>query len=350
VVATPEETLADERRRRIPAAVAAVAAGILSLLSSILAVASDKGFPSVHVIRALREHLVGPQLPPPGLKARQVLYVDGHALKLLVVALVLSLAAVAIGLALTFLYRAAYARRPQVGRAAVVVTIAGTVLVALPGLVKAIALAIDAHQFAGSSTSAQSAGAARDVLGSPVAVAALFLGQLGRLMLGAAFVLVSLKAMSVGLLTRFMGVLGIIVGVLFILPLGTTLPFVQTFWLIALAALFLARWPGAQGPPPAWVSGEAQPWPTQQELREARLGRQQERGAARGGQSRSWGGGGDSRTWGRGAAATREIEPPAGSSSGGKGRGRPEIPETPAPAAPKRPAHSSSKKKKRRRR
>ena len=49
--------------------------------------------------------------------------------------------------------------------------------------------------------------------------------------------------MRVGLLTRFMGVLGIIVGVLFIIPLGSSLPIVQAFWLCALGALFLGRWP-----------------------------------------------------------------------------------------------------------
>ena len=81
--------------------------------------------------------------------------------------------------------------------------------------------------------------------------------------------------MRVGLLTRFMGVLGIIVGVLFIVPIGSPLPIVQAFWLVALGALFLGRWPS--GMPPAWVTGEAQPWPSQQELREARMEAQAER-------------------------------------------------------------------------
>lgn len=341
VAATPEETLADEQRRRTPAAVAAILAGVLSLVASIIAVTADKDFPNVEVIRALRERLDGPLLPPPGLKARQVLYVNDHALELVGVALVLSLAAVAMGLALTFLYRATYARRAEVGRVAVVVTIAGTVLVALPGIVKAIALALDAKSFADSSANEQTAKAARDVLGSPVAIASLFLSELGRLLLGLAFVLVSLKAMSVGLLTRFMGVLGIIVGVLFILPLGTTLPFVQTFWLMALGALFLGKWAGSQGLPPAWTTGEAQPWPSQQELREARLARQEERG-----ESKS--------SWGRlGGAASSDTTASSGktpTSSNGKGRGRPAVPDTPAPEAPARPAHSSSKRKKRKRR
>ena len=61
--------------------------------------------------------------------------------------------------------------------------------------------------------------------------------------------------MRVGLLTRFMGVLGIITGVLQILPFGGPLPVVQCFWLLMLGILFLGRWPGGQ--PPAWRTGNA---------------------------------------------------------------------------------------------
>ena len=136
----------------------------------------------------------------------------------------------------------------------------------------------------------------------------------GQLSLGFAFVLISLNAMRVGLLTRFMGVLGIIVGVLFVIPLGT-LQVVQPFWLLALTALFLGRWPN--GVPPAWKTGEAEPWPSQQELREQR---EQAKGAQ---------GGGDGKP-----APTPEPEPAAA----GAGQGT------------EAPAHPSSKKRKRKRR
>ena len=79
---------------------------------------------------------------------------------------------------------------------------------------------------------------------------------------------VSLNAMRVGLLTRFMGVLGIITGVLQILPFGGPLPVVQCFWMLMLSILFLGRWPS--GNPPAWRTGRAEPWPSSAELREQR--------------------------------------------------------------------------------
>jgi hypothetical protein len=77
--------------------------------------------------------------------------------------------------------------------------------------------------------------------------------------------------MRVGLLTRFMGVLGIICGALIVLPILSPLPIVQTFWLGAMALLLLGRWPN--GVPAAWSTGEALPWPSQQEARAAREAR-----------------------------------------------------------------------------
>jgi hypothetical protein len=79
--------------------------------------------------------------------------------------------------------------------------------------------------------------------------------------IGFATIMTSLNAMRAGLLSRFMGVLGMILGALFVLPLIAS-PVVQLFWLLALGALFLGRWPGGRGP--AWETGEAIPWPSPQ--------------------------------------------------------------------------------------
>jgi hypothetical protein len=170
-----------------------------------------------------------------------------------------------------------------------------------------------------TSAAQQTEAAARDALRSSFTATAFRLSSLGSFIVGLAFVLVALNAMRVGLLTRFMGVLGIIVGVLFLLPLDGQLPFVKIFWLIALGVLFLGRWPRAL--PPAWVTGEAQPWPTQQELREARAEAQSQR---------------------TGSGLEEKLRRPR--------RERAEPPETPAPELPPAKPHSSSKKKKRKRR
>ena len=57
-----------------------------------------------------------------------------------------------------------------------------------------------------------------------------------------------------------MGYLGIFTGVLVLFPIGSPVPVVQGFWLLALAYLFSGRWPS--GVPPAWRSGKAEKWPS----------------------------------------------------------------------------------------
>jgi hypothetical protein len=309
VPATADETLADEARRRKQAGALAIAAGLLTIVSGALAaiVYSDK--PTIALIDALREHLSA-NPPVPGLKVRQALFYDTNAVKVILVSVLLALAAIAMGLALSHLYRSTKARRPEMPSIAIVTAIAGACIVAVSELAIAISIVVEVHKLAASAH--PTAAAARDALEPQTALVAGALRQLGVVVLGAGWIIIALNAMNVGLLTRFMGVLGIIVGGLFIIPLGASLPIVQAFWLVALGALFLGYWP--PGLPPAWVTGEAQPWPTQQELRDQRAERQ---------------------------AAAEPSRPSR--------RQRPEPPETPAPEAPARPAHPSSKKRKRKR-
>jgi uncharacterized protein YjeT (DUF2065 family) len=307
VPATADETLADEAARRKQAGAVATAAGLLTIVSGVLAaiVYSDK--PTITFVDALREHLSA-NPPVPGLKVRQALFYDTHAVQVILVSVLLSLAAITMGLALSHLYRSAKARRPELPSIAIVTAIAGASIVAVSELAIAISIVVEVHGLA--ATAHPTAAAARDALEPATALVGGALRQLGVIVLGAGWIIIALNAMNVGLLTRFMGVLGIIVGALFIIPLGASLPIVQAFWLVALGALFYGRWPS--GLPPAWVTGEAQPWPTGQQLREERAERQ----------------------------AASEPSGPAR-------RQRPEPPEIPAPEAPVRPAHPSSKKRKR---
>ena len=88
---------------------------------------------------------------------------------------------------------------------------------------------------------------------------------LGELLLAVSFVLVSLNAMRVGLLTRFLGFLGFIGGVLTLFVI-TPVPIVQFYWLAAVAYLLTGRWPS--GVPPSWRTGRAERWPSAQEVRQ----------------------------------------------------------------------------------
>ncbi|HEY6774902.1 MAG TPA: hypothetical protein VI122_00145 [Thermoleophilaceae bacterium] len=89
---------------------------------------------------------------------------------------------------------------------------------------------------------------------------AVALGLAGSVATAFLFVMLPLRARRAGLMSPFMSILGVIAGILFVLPLLPGVPTVlQAFWLGALGLLYLGRWPGGRGP--AWESGEEEPWP-----------------------------------------------------------------------------------------
>ncbi|HTD58254.1 MAG TPA: hypothetical protein VK672_05110, partial [Solirubrobacteraceae bacterium] len=110
------------------------------------------------------------------------------------------------------------------------------------------------------------------------------LGLIAALALAVGMIGVMLGAMRAGLLPRWMSVLGILSGLLFLPFFGTpTLQLIPTFWLVATGILLMERYPN--GDPPAWAAGEARPWPTQAELRANR--EEEKTGAPAGGAARA---------------------------------------------------------------
>jgi hypothetical protein len=303
-----EETLAWEAQNRVRTAIAALLAGVLTLAGGIAATLISKDFPSVLLFDGLRD-AAGQKVPGGGLKTEQAFFVDDHGVRLIVAWVVIAIGSALVALVLGYLYRATRARGPQPGTFALYAALTGPVLLAVAEVVLQVAVVIKAHDF--TTGNDFSTVHAHDALTGGVVNAAGMLRLIGTFALALAFVMISLNAMRVGLLTRFFGVLGIIVGVLFILPLGSQLPIVQAFWLVGFGMIVLGRWPNMV--PPAWSTGRAQPWPSQQELREAR------EAARRGGDAPA------ART-----APPEDIEAEA--------------------TTPARPAHPSSKKKKRKRR
>lgn len=164
---------------------------------------------------------------------------------------------------LWYLFRAAKFRRPELNQAALIVAVVGPILLAIAGLLVQLNLVDKAGEFvaeAGSFANDRRAEQAADdlVADRPAALQSLGLG--GALALAFATVMISQAAMRAGLLTRFIGILGIVVGVLYVLgtlfPLGTDL--IRLFWLIAVGLIIVGWWPGGRGP--AWESGREEPW------------------------------------------------------------------------------------------
>jgi tellurite resistance protein TehA-like permease len=192
---------------------------------------------------------------------------------------------------LYYLYRVTLARRPIVPRVALILALAAPFLAGGIGVARQVVIAHTADQFAAAPskpvTDAQRlklqkitdanaykkeidklgpTGVAKDKLQSGSVATVAYIGLIANLLLGTAFVLISMHAMRAGLLSRFMGILGVIVGALTAIPLLGGAPVVQLFWLVAMAALILDRWPQGRGP--AWAAVEEVPWPTAQQRRD----------------------------------------------------------------------------------
>lgn len=267
-VVTPEQIVARESVQKPRVGMGALAAAVLAVIAGILPQSIYTDFPRVYALESLRD-AAGESIGRDGLRTAQILFIDDHALSLLVVAVCQGLSIALIGVLLVFLFDASVVRGANTGRMARILAIIGAGAGSLAAIVLQIAVMISASDFASSSD--HSTAAAHDALRGGVVVAASGVGFFGSLSLAAAFVLIALGAMRVGLLTRFLGVLGAIVGALILLgPLSGSPTFiVQAFWLAMVGVLLLGRWPGA-GVPVAWPDGEARPWPTQQEIREAK--------------------------------------------------------------------------------
>jgi hypothetical protein len=193
---------------------------------------------------------------------------------------------------LLFIVDATRFRRPTwpAGRPLVLV---GGVGVALLNVIHEVILVIEAHKFAtGGDFTNKAVDRALLTTGSGGIILGL-LGLLAALALAVGMIAVMLGSMRAGLLPRWLSVLGILSGLLFLPFFGTTtLQLIPTFWLVATGILLMERWPG--GDPPAWAAGEARPWPTQAELRAQREGEKEGAPAAeRSRGSKSTGNGGE---------------------------------------------------------
>jgi len=253
-----EEQLAWEAGQRKRAALAAVIAALFMLGSDIWVGVAFQDRPVPDFLESVA------RLPAPGsigeqesLRTPAFEFFQQHEGVRIATAAMRAIGLVALAWAMTFLAVATRARRPEMARAFVYVPLFGALLLAVEVVMRTAA---DIHALDvfldGPRTVAEV-----DDLGGSLAVSAAILQWVGQFAIAVGFVVVSLNAMRAGLLTRFMGFLGIIIGFLLIV-MPPTVPPVQSFWLLALGVLFAGRWP--RGEPPAWRTGRAEPWPGRQ--------------------------------------------------------------------------------------
>jgi hypothetical protein len=258
------DQLAWEARLRRPAAYAAIAAAVLGLASFVVTRTIFEDRPN---IGATPDAFLSINESPDTLIGGTVVGAVSTLLLILV---------------FYFLFRATIHRSPTIPRWFVYLIFAGPPLYAIAQVIGAFDQVDVAEQFVNGDYSFEDANAdetpdltqcpairgdlgdacadelARDNRDSPNG-AVVFLSLVGPILVAFLFVMLPLRARRAGLLSPFMGILGVLSGVLLVLPLLPPV-ILQAFWLAALGALFLGRWPGGTGP--AWETGEADPWPS----------------------------------------------------------------------------------------
>jgi hypothetical protein len=248
---SPDDQLLYESRVRNRQAAVAIVAGVLLIVASVI----QLGGPHTSVDELTQDLLTANKRFP----------LD------LIAAIINAIASIGIAWTLVFLYRATKARNPEVRPFIRYLAMVGGGLSAVAGVTYAAIVAVKVHEFA--TTGAQTYDEATHLTGGAGLLVLQLAGQLAALIVAVSFVLVCMQAMRVGLLTKFMGYLGMFAGALVLFQI-TQVPVVQLFWLVAVGYLISGRWPS--GTPAAWRTGRAETLPSGAELRA-------QRAAARGG-------------------------------------------------------------------
>jgi hypothetical protein len=163
---------------------------------------------------------------------------------------------IALGLMLMWLHSISRARSPQIRDFIRWLILIGAVLSGVLAIAYAAFISVKANQFVSHGN--QSYVEANALTSGGIVTLLPVLAQLGSLLLTVGFIWTALNATKIGLLTRFVGYLGAFAGLLVLFPIGSPVPVVQGFWLLAMAVLIAGRWPN--GSPPAWETGTAVPW------------------------------------------------------------------------------------------
>ena len=238
-----DEQLKWEKKTALPAALAALGSVVLAIAAGIY---------------------LGSSVPTATNDLERVRNFASHPTDLLIGSVLQGIGTALLAVVLWYLYRATKARRPETPSIALPLAVAGPILLGVMSVVGQVRANHLGDRF--ESSGPQTLDRAKDLLAeqnwlviAPAAAAAVATAI--------ALVMISINAMRAGLLSRFMGALGAVIGVVYALSIALAggAGFLQLFWLPALAALFLDKWPGGRGP--AWDSGEAIPWPTPAERR-----------------------------------------------------------------------------------
>ncbi|MCK9250494.1 MAG: hypothetical protein M0P31_16155 [Solirubrobacteraceae bacterium] len=266
----PQETLAFEARWLRPAGWAALFAGVLPLIATIVQVIVLQDRPddvrtAVTSFQALDLYAAGDVgAGIHGLSADFAIFRGEQVVGLAITDVLPSLGILAAAPAIYFLMRAGWRRRPAFPGWLLWMPLVGGVVYGVGNIAAQVYYGIQFADFLDLPEALQTNAAADDVFSTLRDAPGLQVPvQLGMLFFSVSLAVAAITGMSVGLITRFMGIMGIAVVILPVLFQADSEGFLQSFWLIALAVLLLRTGPTVR--PAAWGVGEAVPWPTRAE-------------------------------------------------------------------------------------
>jgi hypothetical protein len=265
------EHVAAETARRTRLAVPTFGGGFLYLLSAIIISETLNGAPTVGLLQGLAPALSGVANPAVSPRANEVKFISRHAFTLIAGSALAAIAVVALMLVLLLLVSAIRFRRPEMWPATRPLVLFGGIAVAIVSVGHQVVSAIETHNFAVSGDHSNLAVEHALTTGTANVVVD-YVDLLAGLALAAGVIATMIGALRTGLVPRWMGMLGILAGVLIFLPIGgAELQVVPAFWMAMMGILYIGKWPN--GEPPAWAAGEAIPWPSRAQVRaEAQAG------------------------------------------------------------------------------
>jgi hypothetical protein len=246
-----------ERRNRL--AVPAFGGGFLYLLSAIIIASTINGAPNVGLLEGLAPALSGVANPTVSPRTPWVKFVSHHSFALIAGGVLSAVSLAILTLILVTLVDSTRFRRPQSWRAARPLVIAGGVGLVLTSVGHEVVAAIETHKFAVGTDHTNHA-VEQALLTSTANSVVSYIELVAGFALVAGMIGTCVNALRVGLLPRWMGILGIFTALLIFIPdISAELQVIPAFWMVMMGILLVGRWPN--GDPPAWAAGAAIPWP-----------------------------------------------------------------------------------------
>jgi hypothetical protein len=255
------EQVASETERRNRLAVPAFGGGFLYLISAIIIASTTNSAPTVGLLQGLAPALSGVANPAVSPRTAGVKFISSHAFSLIAGGVLAAISLAILTLILLLLASATSFRRPQSWRMMRPLLIIGGVGLITTSVGHQLVSAIETHKFAVGHDHTNHA-VEQALLTSPANAVVGYIELVAGLSLVAGMIATSINSMRVGLLPRWMGMLGVFTSLLIFLPdIGAELQVIPAFWIVMMGILLVGRWPKPTGDPPAWAAGVAVPWP-----------------------------------------------------------------------------------------